>query len=272
MPEIPEIETIRRQLAQNIFGKKIVQVDLQREKTINVKKNELIDHLMNTTVTQVARRGKIIILQFNQPISLLFHFMLEGYLRFLLPDEEYEDKYQLMLEFNTGERLYFCKMYLGYIHLEITTDLESIPEIAELGPDPTDANFVLTQFQEMLKSRRKMIKPLLMEQDFLAGIGNTYSNEGLFLGGILPDRKASKLSPKEMEKLYHELRSVLERSTDLGGVGDVHFSSDDTLTGGFIPELKVSYREGEPCYVCGTPISYEKIGGRNAFFCTVCQH
>lgn len=272
MPEIPEIETIRRQLAQNIVGKKIVQADLQREKTFNVKKDELINHLMNSTVTKVIRRGKIIILQFNQPISLLFHFMLEGYLHFRRADEDYTDKYQLMLKFATREQLYFCKMYLGYIHLEKTTDLEAIPEITELGPDPTDANFTLAQFQDLLKSRRKMIKPLLMEQNFLAGIGNTYSNEGLFLGGILPARKASELVPKEIEKLYHELRNVLADSTEMGGIGDVPFSSNDTLTGGFIPKLKVSYREGEPCYICGTPISYEKIGGRNAFFCTVCQH
>ncbi len=272
MPEIPEIETVRRQLEATIVNKQIKLVEITREKTFNVPIEEVLHHLEKTTVTRILRRGKIIILQFNQPISLLFHFMLEGYLKYLNPTEEFEKNYQLMLEFTTGEKLYFCKMYLGYIHLEMTTDLDQITEIQELGPDPLDIDFTAAKFQQMLTRRRKMIKPLLMDQDFIAGIGNTYSNEGLFLAGILPDRKASELQTGEIQKLYSKLRQILRESINLGGVRDTAYSSSDQLTGGFTPELKVSYREGEPCYVCGTPISYAKIGGRNAFYCTVCQH
>lgn len=272
MPEIPEIETIRRQLEAHLSGKLITQVEVLREKTFNVPTEEVIGTLLDSTVTTVLRRGKILILQFDRPVTLIFHFMLEGYLQFLYPDEKMEKGYQFMLKFSTGEHLYFCKMYLGYIHIEKTAEIASVPEIAELGPDPLSPDFTYEMFHSRTTGRKKMIKPLLMEQDFLAGIGNTYSNEGLFLAGILPDRKANRLQPGETERLYHSLRDVMGRSIALGGVNDVPFSSDDRRTGGFIPELKVSYREGEPCCLCGSPIAFEKINGRNAFFCRVCQH
>lgn len=276
MPEIPEIETVRRLLHQHTTSKTIAEVTVEREKTLNVSSANLTNHLLGGTVTDVLRRGKIILMQIGRPdqppVSLLFHFMLDGYLKFLLPHEEMEKNFQLMLRFATGERLYFCKMYLGYIHLEVKPNLEQIPEIAELGPDPLAPEFTAADLFLLLHKRRTMIKPLLMDQNFLAGIGNTYSNEGLFLAGILPKRKANSLSEVDSSKLHHELRVVLQRSIDLGGVNDVTFSSDDRLTGGFTPELKVSYREGLPCYVCKTPIAFEKVNGRNAFFCPVCQH
>lgn len=277
MPEIPEIETVRRLLHQHTTGKTVAEIAVEREKTLNVSSAELTNHLHHATVQDVLRRGKIIIMQFTSPehstspVWLLFHFMLDGYLKFLLPTEEMEKNYQLMLQFTTGERLYFCKMYLGYIHLETTPSLEQVPEIAELGPDPLAPEFSAANFFALLHKRRTMIKPLLMDQNFLAGIGNTYSNEGLFLAGILPKRKANSLSEAESSKLHHELRAVLQRSIELGGVNDMTFSTADRLTGGFIPELKVSYREGQPCYVCGTPIAFLKVNGRNAFFCPVCQ-
>lgn len=271
MPEIPEIETVRRQLAQNIFGKKIIKIKGEREKTFNLPLDEVVDLLQDTVTTQVIRKGKVIVLQFNKPLSLYFHFMLDGFVKFLKPGEEWDKKYQLMLEFSTGERLYFCKMYLGYIHLEETTDLDQIEEIAELGPDLIVDQLSLEEFKEMLQSRRKMIKPLLMEQDFIAGIGNTYSNEGLFRAGIIPDKKASNLSNEEIERLYQELLQLLNEAIEEGGVGDTFFSSDDRLTGGFRDNLRVSYKEDEPCPICGQPISYQKIGGRNAFYCENCQ-
>lgn len=271
MPEIPEIETVKRQLENYLTGKVIAHIDVQREKTLNIPGNELIQELLDTSITRVFRRGKIIILQFDRPISLHFHFMLEGYLKYLRPEDEWDKNYQLMLQFASGERLYFCKMYLGYIHLEHTANIDLIPEIAELGPDPLAPDFTYEQFHRLLHSRKKMVKPLLMEQNFIAGIGNTYSNEGLFSGGILPNRKANSLKTEETHKLYVGLRDVLERSIRKGGIGDIPLASDDHLTGGFTPHLCVSYREGKPCYLCGTPISFEKVGGRNAFYCTTCQ-
>ena len=272
MPEIPEIETIRHQLYENTTGKTITEIASEREKTFNVPPALLNEHLLHSTITDVLRRGKILIIQFDRPVSLLFHFMLDGYLKFIFPDEVFDKNYQLKLNFHTGEQLYFCKMYLGYIHLEMTQNIEQIPEIAELGPDPLAADFDLDQFATLLKKRQTMIKPLLMDQNFLAGIGNTYSNESLFRAGILPKRKANSLSPEEITRLYQALRAVLTRSIEMGGVSDVPFSSTDNVTGGFSAEEKVGYREGEPCYVCGTPIVFEKVNGRNAFYCPVCQH
>lgn len=275
MPEIPEIETLRIHLLNNCLNKKVLEVEAIREKTFNLPLIQIRTMLENSTITDVLRKGKIIVIQFDNRISLYLHLMLDGFLKFTGAGEdlnhELQDKYQLKLEFNTQEKLFFLKMYLGYIKILNTTNIMAIPEIKELGPDPIADNLSLQDFKTMLQKRRKMIKPLLMEQEFISGIGNTYSNEGLFLGQILPKRKASDLSHDEIEKLYFQFNSLFREAIKQGGAGQIPFSSKDRTTGGYRNNLKVSYREGKPCFTCNTPISYEKVGGRNAFYCNVCQ-
>lgn len=196
MPEIPEIETLRQHLLANCLNKKVIQLETIREKTFNLPLGQINNYLENRTITNVLRKDKIIIIQFDNNSSLYFHLMLDGFLKFTQPNEklnpDLQDKYQL--------------------------------------------------------------------------------NEGLFLGQVLPNRKASELSEKELEKLYYQLNILLKDAIKQGGTGQIPFSSTDQITGGYRQELKVSYREGEPCFVCGTPITYQKIGGRNAFYCHICQH
>ncbi len=122
-----------------------------------------------------------------------------------------------------------------------------------------------------MSKRKGMIKPLLMDQKFIAGIGNVYSNEILFCSRILPDRKVSQISSVELTKLYHCLQSILRQATAWGGVYDIPFSSADTTTGNYTSHLQVAYRTGEPCTQCGHPIKTKQVGGRNAFYCPKCQ-
>jgi len=276
MPEIPEMETLRQHLLANCINKKVIQIKTIREKTFNLPLGQINNLLENRTITNVLRKGKIIIIQFDNNSSLYFHLMLDGFLKFTQPNEklnpDLQDKYQLRLNFASQEKLFFLKMYLGYIKIIQTLNQMDIPELAELGPDPIANHLSLQDFKTMLIKKRKMIKPLLMEQNFISGIGNTYSNEGLFLGQVLPNRKASELSEKEVEKLYYQLNILLKEAIKQGGTGQIPFSSTDKITGGYRQKLKVSYREGEPCFVCGNPITYQKIGGRNAFYCHFCQH
>lgn len=271
VPEIPEIETVRRLLERSVQGKTINQVAISREKAINVSPAVFSDIVTGQQLTAIRRRAKQIILSLSNGQSLVVHFMLEGYVRLFYPHEELTGTPSISFQLNSQEQLAFYKLTLGYLHLVPTLDLDAIPELANLGPEPLGEEFTLSVFLNMLAKRKGMIKPLLMDQEFIAGIGNVYSNETLFGSRIRPERKTSTLSQHEQTALYHCIRDILSKATELGGVYDEKFASDDTLTGGFEPHLQVAYRTGQPCYVCSSPIETKRVGGRNAFYCPVCQ-
>lgn len=271
MPEIPEIETVRYHLEQKIQEKTIEAVTVNREKTLNVPINEFIKTITGQHFVNVRRRAKQLILSLANKHSLVVHLMLEGYVRLFYSHEEINSSPSVAFKLNSGEKLAFFKLTLGYLHLVPTDKLSEIPELAGLGPEPLSPEFTLENFLELLAKRKGMIKPLLMDQNFIAGIGNVYSNETLFCSKIKPERKTATLTEIEKINLYHCMRDILTRATHLGGVYEERFASDDTLTGGFEPYLQVAYRTGQPCYICHTFIETKRVGGRNAFYCPVCQ-
>jgi formamidopyrimidine-DNA glycosylase len=272
MPEIPEIETVKRHLEQYVSGKIISNIDIYRYKTINISPQQFTAKLIGQQVINIRRRAKILIITFSNDTSILIHFMLEGYARFFNSRETLPKRASVVLTVATGERLAFFAMNLGYIHFVPTSQLAEMPDLDNLGPEPLSPQFTLSSFREILASRRGMIKPLLMDQKIIAGIGNVYSNEILFCSRILPTRKASKLTAEEVNHLFECLQIILQQAVAAGGVYDIKFTQEDALTGGYTPQLKVAYRAGEACYVCGNPIKTKRVSGRNAFFCPVCQH
>lgn len=271
MPEIPEIETVRRHLTEKVQGKIIQKVEIAREKSLNVPGDIFAASITGQQVVSVNRRAKQIIIGLANNHSLVVHFMLEGYARFFYAGEEAAGTPSVTLTFHTEEKLSFFKLTLGYLHLAPTVKLADIPELAGLGPEPLSPEFSLDIFRQRLLERRAMIKPLLMNQEFIAGIGNVYSNETLFCSKIRPERKTTTLTEAEQSKLYHCIRDILALATRLGGVYEEKFAADDILTGGFEPHLKVAYRTGQPCYICRSSIETKRVGGRNAFYCPVCQ-
>lgn len=271
MPEIPEIETVKKHLIQKVKGKTISRVVVNREKSLNVPAEEFINALTGQEITSVQRRAKQIIMGLANGSSIVVHFMLEGYIHLFHEHEEMERTPSVLLILDTKDQLGLFKLNLGYAHLAYTHDLSKIEELSDLGPEPLADDFTLERFTELLEGRKGMVKPLLMDQQFIAGIGNVYSNETLFCAGILPERKVAKLVREEQVKLYHCIQDILRRSIEMGGVYEEKFSSDDTLTGGFEPHLQVAYRTGQPCYSCGHAVETKRVGGRNAFYCPVCQ-
>ncbi|QDR80015.1 bifunctional DNA-formamidopyrimidine glycosylase/DNA-(apurinic or apyrimidinic site) lyase [Sporomusa termitida] len=271
MPEIPEIETVRVHLEHKVQGQAIEQVIVNREKALNVPVAEFSALTTGRQITTIRRRAKQIIISLGQERSLIVHFMLEGHVRLLYPGEEPAGKPTVMLMLNSGQRLAFFKLNLGYLHLVPTVNLTAMPELAGLGPEPLAADFTLKKFLELLAPRKGMIKPLLLDQAFIAGIGNVYSNEALFCSRIRPERKASHLTAAERQQLYHCIRAILTEAIKFGGVYEEKFASDDNFTGGFEPYLQVAYRTGRPCTVCSHLIETKRVGGRNAFYCPVCQ-
>lgn len=270
MPEIPEIETYRRQMELSLQDKVIKAVTVNRPNALNVSSDTFKAAVINSRFYRVNRRAKILILQLTNEQSILVHYMLEGYAVLHGKTSDIGSP-SIALHLESGETLAFYKMNLGYIHLKKTAELEKAQELVSLGPEPLDPEFSLTSFIELLSCRKGMIKPLLMEQKFIAGIGNVYSNEILFCSGILPTRKTSRINDDEKIRLYSCLRYILAEAIEYGGVYEHPYSSLDELSGGYTAHLKVAYRTGEPCYTCSRLIKTKRVGGRNAFYCEFCQ-
>ncbi len=296
MPEIPEVELYKDNLSQTIVNKFIHQVMVYREKSINLPIADFNRALTNARIIEIQRRGKYIIIVLDQGY-LLAHMMLDGRLFYLSPQtrEAYNipigeldsqtfadsaifkeripalpGKPSVLVVLNDGSLLFFCQLTLGYLHYLDKHGLEQ--HLSKLGREPLDPSFQVVDFKRLLQGKRGMIKPWLMDQKNLAGIGNAYSNEALFKARILPTRQIRDLSESEIEKLYYELQNVLRESIAKGGDMEEPFSPDDQKTGGFNPFFAVYDRENEPCPVCSEMLHRKEVGGRNAFYCVNCQH
>lgn len=240
MPELPEVETIRRQLSKKISGKKL-----------NGKK-----------IVGVRRRAKLLMIDFIDNSSLIFHLKLTGQLIFNGKPSQYTRK---VFNFDDGSKLIFNDVRkFGW--WKIVKETKEIEE--RFGPEPL--NLKLDGFKTLFKKRpNARIKPLLMDQKFIAGIGNIYSDEILFAVRIKPLRQAKTLSGKEIEKLFLNIKKILKAAIKEKGSSVRHYLDACGKRGNYIEYHKV-YRK-EKCLVCAGGIKTIKIGGRSAHFCPSCQ-
>lgn len=242
MPELPEVETIKRQLAQKIIGKKL-----------NGKK-----------ITGVRRRAKILIIDFQDGSSLIFHLKLTGQLIFNGKPAKYTRQ---VFKFNDGSQLIFndVRKFGWWKKVKNTKELEK-----GFGPEALEVN--LKTFKALLKKRAKAkIKPLLMDQKFIAGIGNIYSDEILFAAKVGPLRLAKTLTDKEIQQIRQNIKKILQKAIQYHGTSAQYYLDARGRKGNYLQRLKVYQREGKKCFRCGTKIKRIKLGGRSAHFCPQCQ-
>lgn len=301
MPELPEVETIRRQLLKEAVGKKIKEVELRLPKLAyfdgkkgdgstsspQVAKN-FIKNLEGAKIEKADRAAKILILTLSNGHTLLVHLKMTGQLIYRdktgrtkrgghpwPPDSvEVPNKWtHIIFKFSDDSILYFNDLrQFGYMKLVRTRDLKEQKEIKKLGPEPFDKNFTLEVFSKMLQKRAKAkIKPLLMDQNFLSGIGNIYADESLHYAGILPTRPAGKIKPIEIKKLYQGIKKILKKSIEKGGTSVDTYVTLSGGKGGYEKYLKVYGREGKKCFRCQGVVRRVKLGGRSAHFCPRCQ-
>ena len=272
MPEIPEIETVCQHLRGSVVATTITGITINRSKNLNMEPDEFIRLVTGQTIIAVGRRAKIILLTLSNRHTLTIHFMLEGYAQLLEDGNPALQQASAVFRLASGRALTLFKINLGYIHLFPTVDWQEIEDVSQLGPEPLSAEFTLSHFLKLFKVRKGMIKPLLMNQKLIAGIGNVYSNEALFCSRLLPTRKVKDINDEELSTVYYCLRKLLSQAIQLGGVYPIPYSQADRLTGGYLAQLKVAYRTGKPCFECKAPIQAQRVGGRNAFYCPKCQH
>jgi formamidopyrimidine-DNA glycosylase len=270
MPELPEVETIKQGLLEKIKGKKIKDVEVKTPKLVNFLVKEFKKGTIGAKINNIRRRAKLLILNLSNKNSVIIHLKLTGQLIF---EGEIDKSTRAIFYFTDGAHLIFNDWRkFGYFKLMPTGKLERFFKDQKFGPEPLEKDFTLDKFKGILsKKPRSKIKPFLMNQGNVAGIGNVYSDESLFDAKILPIRLVKGLKPVEIKNLYQSIRKVLVWALKYKGVSTDTYVDIFGKKGELVPLLKVYHRQGQKCLRCRGTIEKIKLGGRSAHFCPKCQ-
>lgn len=271
MPELPEVETIARGLHAALVGHTIADVKVLWTRSILAPAPDVFARrLCGQTVKDVGRRGKWVVITLAGGDTLLVHLRMSG--RLVVESGACLDNRHLRALFmlDDGRRLSFIdprkfgRLWLGSDPAEV---------LGQLGPEPLADEFTATRFKAMLADQRRRIKPLLLDQRFLAGLGNIYSDEVLWRAHIHPLRPAHTLTSAEARRLHGAIQAVLRAAIAGGGttLADTAYRRTDGQTGAFAEQLAVYGRAGEPCPRCGATIERITLGRRGTHFCPHCQ-
>lgn len=271
MPELPEVETIRRGLAPALLGRTITAVVLRHARLRLPLSPELTNILPGQRVLAVERRAKYLLLRLDRGV-LLLHLGMSGYLR-LLPAEQVPQRHDHVdLVFDDGMALRFNDARRFGVCLWLGGEAGEHPLLSGLGPEPWDEDMTGNYLSAFAAGRKSAIKNLIMDQRVIVGVGNIYASEALYRAGIAPQAEAGRVSLARYRRLAEAIREVLTQALAAGGTTLRDFRDSAGRPGYFAQLLDVYGREGEPCRGCGRPISNQKIGGRSSFFCRHCQH
>jgi formamidopyrimidine-DNA glycosylase len=260
MPELPEVETVVRTVRPHLVGKKILAAELTSKHVTPGNRTALAKKLVGRQVQSVTRRGKFISIQLDDGY-LTIHLGMTG--KLLIQGAIREHTYGIFT-LDEGVLLYHDPRQFGTIEWS-----EGVhPRVARLGPEPLE--ITLEEFRARMKRKTRM-KSLLLNQTFLAGVGNIYADESLFAAGIHPLASAAKLSKARVEKLHTAIRGILAHSIELGGSSISDYVDAEGQKGWFQVEHRVYGRDGEACVQCGSPIRKTLVAQRGTHYCAVCQ-
>ncbi|MFS3561009.1 bifunctional DNA-formamidopyrimidine glycosylase/DNA-(apurinic or apyrimidinic site) lyase [Proteus mirabilis] len=269
MPELPEVETSRRGIEPHLVGN-ILHYAIVRNSKLRWPVSEKIKTLLDEPILSVKRRAKYLLIELNRG-WIIVHLGMSGSVR-ILPEEQPEEKHDhIDLVFRDGKVLRYTdpRRFGAWLWCE---DLATSSVLAHLGPEPLSAQFNAQYLYKQSKNKKIAIKPWLMDNKLVVGVGNIYANEALFSSGIMPDRKASSLTEQECDVLVKAIKAVLTRSIEQGGTTLKDFLQSDGKPGYFSQELFVYGRKDKACLICGHTIESIKQGQRSTFFCRHCQH
>lgn len=273
LPELPEVETIKNTLAPKIRGKEFVEVQVKLPKVIASPSPETFcQELKRKTVTELGRRGKYLLIFLTSNLTLILHLRLSGRLTYTPSPFPPARHTHVIFTFHDGAQLHFNDLrQFGQLSLVPTLELAQFPPLAKLGPEPLSPSFNAEAFADLISQRKGQLKPLLIDQTFLAGIGNIYADEILFHTGLSPRRSAATLTPSEVARLYQSICTVLEAGISSRGTSVRDYVDGEGKRGDYQNKLCVYAREKMPCFSCGNPIERQRLGGRSTYFCPTCQ-
>jgi formamidopyrimidine-DNA glycosylase len=281
MPELPEVETIRRQLNEVLVGKKIAKVTVLREKSFGGEAKELVGWV----VERIERKAKVIEIYFKgKQKMMIVHLKMTGQLVFVDKGKrvvgghptadwvkELPSKHtRVEIDFTDGAKLFFNDMRVfGWMRVIEKQKYEK--EIRKTVPDVTEKEFSLEYLTKVLEKSAKAVKLVLMDQEKIGGVGNIYANDALYLAKVMPNRKASSLSHQEVVNLLASIREVIHNGIKYGGASAANYVDTHGLGGTYQKHFLVYKKDGQVCKKCGGKFEKMKIGGRGTFFCANCQ-
>ncbi|HEY8601534.1 MAG TPA: bifunctional DNA-formamidopyrimidine glycosylase/DNA-(apurinic or apyrimidinic site) lyase [Thermomicrobiales bacterium] len=272
MPELPEVETVRRGLAAQIVGRVFTGISfLEWPRTIESPAPEELAHrIAGRRVLAVGRRAKFLVIALAGGESLIVHLRMTGQLT-VAPQASPRDRFaRVALGFADGDELRFSDIRrFGRIGLYDEAGLAH--RFRDLGPEPLDDRWLPEAFAVALARRRTRLKPLLLDQSFVAGLGNIYADEALFRAGLHPLMIAAEVSPERAALLHASIRELLDDAINSGGTTFSNYRDAYGNEGDYYERRRVYARTDAPCLVCGAPIVRIVVGGRGTHFCAVCQ-
>jgi formamidopyrimidine-DNA glycosylase len=286
MPELPEVETVRRGLSNLIIAKVISSEVHDTEKSFPNASEDVKQFLIGASVTEIRRRAKVLMIDLSTDYTLLIHLKMTGQLVFVgktrfgaghpndsLVNELPDKSTRVTLTFEDGTKLFFNdQRKFGWMRLMPTIEIPNISFMQKVGPEPLSADFTAQDFIQRLARRPKTnIKAALLDQSVVAGIGNIYADESLWGAKIHPTRLVSSLTEDEKKLLYTEMRTVMNLAVEKGGSSNHTYVNAEGKKGSYMDFARVFRREGLPCPRCGTVIEKTRVAGRGTHICPVCQ-
>jgi len=270
MPELPEVEVIRRGLAKKLVGETIVGVSSSDKRLRRQAEPQEMAALVNRKVTGLTRRGKYLLVHLDQGQTLLVHLGMTGRLFYQSDPCPALPHVHLVLQLHSGHRLVYQDVRrFGQI---LFYPARVTPEaLAQVGLEPWSRRLTPAWLQQKTARLKRPVKNFLLDGRIIAGIGNIYASEALFEAGIHPQTPVGEISPEKWAALLQAVRRILRRAIRAGGTTIANFADCEGQSGLFAIQLKVYGRAGEPCPVCGTPIERLVMAGRSTFFCPPCQ-
>jgi formamidopyrimidine-DNA glycosylase len=277
MPELPEVEVVRRDLEREVIGKKIKSTEVHGMRTIRryKQRKQFTSLLDGRTIKGVDRKGKYILMRLDDGEVLIVHLGMSGQLLRAKGTRDPVVKHtHVVFTFTQGGQLRFIDpRTFGEMFVAETEGLDDVDELSHLGIDPLETALNWEYFGQLVAQRHAKLKLALMDQKFMAGIGNIYSDEIMFNAGLRWDRMSDELSPEEVRRLYRAVIETLQDAVKFRGssLADEQYVDLFGKKGGYQEFHKVYAREGQACQRCRGTIVREKVSGRSTFYCPSCQ-
>ena len=271
MPELPEVETLVRGLRDQLTHLRFSKVAVNLKKCVRESPRSFAHFLEGKKILLVERRGKNIIMRLSGGNALLVHLRMTGGLR-VVPEEAPLEKHTHVVFSFQGrpwQLRFLDPRQFGRMGVEKDRGRGELASLAALGPEPLEISS--KEFVSLVRSKRRSLKPLLLDQRFLAGVGNIYADEALHRAHIHPRQRSEALERRAISRLYRALRQILREAIRAGGTSVRTFADARGSAGRFQKFLRVYGREGEACRTCGEAIVREKVGGRSTYYCPRCQ-
>ena len=273
MPELPEVETIRRALQERVRGETIQRIEVLHPDVIApLCSDDFCKALQGAALINILRRGKYLLCELDKPGLLCIHLRMTGQLHWLEDPSSAPllDHTHLILHMVSGKELRYVDVR-RFGKMRYLRDIAQDPTLLSLGLEPLDEELTASLFHKTLGRYKSAIKSVILRQDVLAGMGNIYSDEALFLAGIHPQTRSDMLDTDTAQKLLAAMRQVLLESIECHGSSMRDYCNIDGVRGSYQERWRIYHRTGQPCLTCETKIKRIKVGGRSSHFCPKCQ-